>query len=292
MLKGIFPPIPTPFAGDEISLEQLKNNIEKWNSTGLAGYVVMGSNGESAYLTWDEKIKLVSAAKEYASGNKVIIAGTGSDSIKSTIHLSNKAAEAGADYVLILTPHFYQSKMNHEALLDYFRNVADNIAVPLIIYNVPKFTGVNISSDTVSVLSGHENIIGIKNSSENLAEQAEIIRNVQNDFSVLIGTASVLYPGLCMGACGGIVALSNIAPSECIDIYNMTLKGEHINALDVQRKMLKINKLVTSQFGVAGLKYAMDMLGYYGGLPRKPLQPLTNKERELMNEILTEADLI
>ena len=200
MIKGIMPPIATPFEHGEVAYDKLAQNITKWNKTGLSGYVVMGSNGEGVFLTREEKLKLVEATKKNMDTAKLLIAGTGSDSIKETILLSNDAADHGADYVLVLTPSFYKEQMKSAVFIRYFMEAADSIKVPLIIYNVPKFTGVNIEVDAVAKLAEHENIVGVKNSSENMAHTAEIIASVPKDFSVLVGTASVLYPGLAAGS--------------------------------------------------------------------------------------------
>ena len=292
MLKGIFPPIPTPFENDEVSYDKLKFNIDKWNQTPISGYVVMGSNGESAYLTMDEKIELITKAKEYAAEEKLIIAGTGLESIKDTIKLSNAAADGGAEYALVLTPFFYKGKMDHQAFVDYFTIVADNIKIPVIIYNVPKFTGVDIQASTVEELSNHHNIIGIKNSSENVVQTAEFVFHTPNDFITMVGTASVLYPGLCVGAEGGILALANIAPAQCVDIYNLFEEGELEESLKLQYKMIAPNKAVTAKYGVAGLKKALELLGYFGGRPRKPLAELGEKDTSNLINILKAAEVL
>lgn len=291
-LKGIFPPLPTPFVNDEIAFDKLRFNIGKLNSTKLPGYVVMGSNGESAYLSFDEKVELVSKTKEYAAEGKIIIAGTGLESIKDTIKLTNASAEAGADCSLILTPSYYKSKMNHDAFVEYFYKVADEVKIPVLIYNVPKFTGVDIEAGTVAKLAEHKNIIGIKNSSENIAHLSEIIYSTPGDFVTLVGTASIIYSGLAIGAVGGIVALANIAPNECVQIYDLYKDGKLKQSLELQFKMLKSNKAVTAKYGVAGLKKAMDMLGYFGGSPRKPLQNLNETETEDLRIILINSRLI
>ena len=292
MIKGIFPPITTPFENGEVAYDRLSENIAKWNRTGLSGYVVMGSNGESPFLTREEKLKLVEATKQSADSGKMLIAGTGSDSIRETVSLSNEAADRGADYVLVLTPSFYKDQMRSPAIVRYFTEVADKIKVPLIIYNVPKFTGINIEVDAAVRLSGHGNIVGLKNSSENAAHTAEIVANVPVDFSVLVGTASVLYHGLVSGATGGILALANIAPVECIEVQRLFDAGKHEEASRLQAKLIPVNRAVTTKYGVAGLKAAMDLLGYYGGEPRSPLTALGNEERKDLIRILKTADLL
>lgn len=290
-LKGIMPPITTPFVNGELAIDKLEFNIIRWNKTGLSGYVVMGSNGESVFLTREEKLKLVEMTKKFSSPNKLIIAGTGSDSIKETISLSNESAERGADYVLILTPSFYKSEMKHNAFINYFTAVANAVKIPVIIYNVPKFTGVDIEAETVSKLSEHQNIVGIKNSSENVRQNNEFVFSTDNNFSVIVGTASMLYSGFTSGCDGGILALANIAPDQCIAIQNHIEKGDLKEALEIQNRMVPVNKAVTAKFGVAGLKAAMDMLGYFGGEPRAPLSPLNEKSMEELRQILLLAGL-
>jgi 4-hydroxy-2-oxoglutarate aldolase len=292
MLTGIFPPLTTPFLNDEISFEKLKSNIESYNQTKLAGYVVLGSNGESPFLSFEEKIRLIAAVKNYSSSDKIIIAGTGSESIKETIRLSNIAAQGGANYVLILTPSYYKSNMDKQAMIDYFTTVADGVKIPVILYNVPKFTGVNIEAETVAKLAEHVNICGIKNSNENLAHLSEIINNCPNSFNVLVGTASILYPGLLLGATGGIVALANIAPGECINIFELIKKGELDKAKSIQLNLIELNKAVTSKYGVPGVKAAMDLLGYFGGEPMKPLRKLNYEQLVDLKSILKKAGLI
>src|SRR3989339_1582628 len=291
-LYGIMPPIATPFLNDEIAFDKLAENLFKWNKTDLSGYVVMGSNGESVFLTRNEKLKLVEEVKKNISCDKLLIAGTGSDSIRETISLSNESADLGADFVLILTPSFYKSEMKPAAYIKYFSAVADKTKIPVIIYNVPKFTGVDIEAETVANLSEHKNIVGIKNSSENIRQTTEMIDQTPNDFAVIIGTASVLYPGLAAGAVGGILALANIAPNECVQIQKFVEDGKHTEALELQKRMLPVNKAITAKYGVAGLKAAMDMLGYFGGEPRSPLSVLSESDNLQLKQILIKAALL
>ncbi len=292
MIKGIMPPVTTPIVGGEVAYDKLAENISAWNRTGLSGYVVMGSNGESAFLTRDEKLRIVATVKKSLGAGRILIAGTGSDSIKETVSLSNDAADMGADYALVLTPSFYKSEMNGPAFVRYFTEVADRTKIPVIIYNVPKFTGVDIQASSVSQLAGHENIVGLKNSSENTAQTAETVASVPADFSVLVGTASVLYPGLAAGAKGGILALANIAPDECVRLQELVSLGKHDEASALQKKLIPVNRAVTSRYGVPGLKAALDMLGYFGGEPRSPLAPLGDKERQDLKTILKTAGFL
>ena len=291
MLKGIYPALTTPFVRDVVAYNKLIENLQKYNQNDLSGYVVLGSNGESVFLTKEEKLKLISTVREH-SNKKTLIAGTGLESIKETIDLTNEAAKNGADYALIITPSFYKAAMNHKALLNYYTSVADSISIPLIIYSVTKFTNVNIDIETIAKLSDHPNIIGIKNSNENIAEINATIYNTPKEFNVLVGTGSVLLYGLISGAVGGILALANIAPDECIKIFDLFSEGKLNEAEEIQSRMLAVNKAITATYGVAGLKASMGLLGYYGGQPRKPLQPLTSSKMKKLKPILLKAKLL
>jgi 4-hydroxy-2-oxoglutarate aldolase len=256
----------------------------------LSGYVLFGSNGESVFLTREEKIQLIRTVREQT--NRTIIVGAGLESIKDTISLTNEAAEAGANYSLIISPSFFKSEMKHRTFLNYYTRVADSVMIPVIIYNVPKFTNVNIETETIVELSSHPNIIGLKDSTENPSRISEISANVDSEFKLIVGTASVLYSGLICGAVAGILALANIAPDHCIQIYNLVREKNFEKASEIQNKMIPVNKAVTAKFGVAGLKAAMDLLGYFGGLPRSPLEPLNESRLFELKMILKKASLL
>lgn len=290
ILKGIYPPLTSPFIDDEVSLDNLVLNLLRYENKLLSGYVLFGSNGESAFLTRDEKLQIVAKVQEHTK--RTLIAGTGSDSIKETISLTNDAAERGANYALIITPSFFKSEMKHHNFLNYYTRIADSIMIPLIIYNVPKFTNVNIETETIIELSSHPNIIGLKDSTENPSRISEIAANVDSEFKLIVGTASVLYNGLTSGAKAGILALANIAPDQCLQIYNLIREKNFEKALEIQNRMIPVNKAVTTKFGVAGLKAAMDFLGYFGGKPRIPLEPLSEAQLIELKMILKQASLI
>ncbi|MEW6651870.1 MAG: dihydrodipicolinate synthase family protein [Bacteroidota bacterium] len=291
-LYGIMSPIATPFVNDEIAYDKLAENISKWNVSGLSGYVVMGSNGESVFLTRDEKLKIVEEVKRNIPDEKLLIAGTGSDSIRETITLTNETAERGADYALILTPSFYKSEMKPAAHIKYFYDVADKTKIPVVVYNVPKFTGVDIEAETVAQLARHPNIAGIKNSTENLRQITELVSMCRKNFSVITGTGSVLYTSLTVGAVGGILALANIAPNECVKIQKLVEEGKHEQALKLQKRLLPVNNAITAKYGVAGLKASLDMLGYFGGVPRAPLFSLQDDDKKKLHQILVQAELL
>ncbi len=290
IIKGIYPPLTTPFIDDEVSTDKLIGNIFKYEKKMLAGYVLFGSNGESVFLTKEEKLQLVKIVREHT--NRTIIAGTGLDSIKETIFLTNEAAESGANYALIISPSFFKNEMKHRAFLNYYIRVADSVMIPVIIYNVPKFTNVNIEAETIIELSNHPNIVALKESSENPARISEISSNVKPGFKVIVGTASILYTGILSGAVGGILALANIAPDQCIQILSLIRESDFEKALQIQNKMIPVNRAVTSKFGVAGLKASMDLMGYYGGNPRMPLEPISEAHLIELKMILKQASLI
>ena len=292
MIRGILPPLTTPFIDDDIAYTKFQENIQKLDAAGLNGFLVLGSNSETAFLMREEKLDLIKAAREVIPKSKPLIAGTGVDSIRECIYLTNEAAKRGADAALIITPHFFQPAMNHEVLCRFYTTVADAADIPILIYNVPKYTGVDVDPGTIAALSTHPNIIGFKNTSENTARLSEMIAATPECFVALAGTASILYGGLAVGASGGVLALANIAPAVCLDIQRLVAAGDLKSALALQQKMLPVNKAVTATYGVAGLKAALDMLGYFGGNPRSPLGPLDQAGKAKLKSILTHADLL
>lgn len=274
-LQGIYPPIATPFDHNgEIWKLKVQHNIEKWNRTGLSGYVVCGSTGESVMLTEPEKIQLWEWVAEYAAPEKLLIAGTGVESVRETVSLTNRATAIGYKAAMVRTPHYYKNQINNpSAQMLYYRAVADQVKIPLIIYNWPQITGVDISPDAVAELSHHPNIIAVKESSGNLEKVMQMIAAVKPGFNVLVGSAPTLAPSFAAGAVGAILAFANAAPYAAICIWEAHRTRESEAALDWQRRIFRPSQLVTSKYGIPGLKYAMDLMGYYGGPPRLPLVP-------------------
>jgi 4-hydroxy-2-oxoglutarate aldolase len=292
-LRGVFPPIPTPFEADgEVAYGALADNLARWNDYGLAGYVVLGSNGEAGYLTDGEKRAVLEAARDAIGTDKLLIAGTGCESTRQTIALTREAAEIGADAALLVTPHYYGGQMTPDSLVRHYHAVADGSPIPVLLYNVPKFTHVDMDVTTIVRASEHPNIAGIKDSSGNVAKLTDIVRLARVDFQVLVGSASVLFAGLTLGAVGGIVALANVAPAEAIDVKRLHDARRYEEAAELQRRMLPVNVAVTALFGVPGLKAALDMLGYYGGPVRSPLMGLSQGERDMLRTILVEGGIL
>lgn len=291
-LSGIFPPIPTPFIDGKLACDKLADNIAAWNATGLSGYVTFGSNGESVYLSDEEKLEVVKTVVQSAAPGMKIIAGTGCESTWQTIALTNRCARLGAHAALVVTPFYYGGRMNEAALLQHFTTVADQSEIPILIYNVTKFTHISVSVNLLAALSQHPNIIGIKDSNGSVSSLGEMVSRAAEDFSVLVGTAGALFGALTLGCVGGIVALANVAPKACVRICNLLKKGEIEAASKLQIKMLPVNTALTATYGVSGLKAALDMLGYYGGAPRLPLLPATDKEKTEIRDILKTAGLL
>jgi len=292
-LRGVFPPIPTPFdSGGDLALEALVDNLERWNAYDLAGYVVLGSNGEAVYLSQREKLEVWETAREAIPQGKVMIAGTGCESTRETIALTRAAAQAGADVGLVVTPNYFDGKMTPEGLAHHYEAVADASPIPIVLYNVPKFTHVDVDADTIARVARHPNLVGIKDSGGNIAKLADVVRLTGPDFQVLAGSASFFFAGLALGAVGGVLALANVAPREAIDIQRLFEAGLWDEAAELQRRMIPVNAAVTARFGIAGLKVALDMLGYYGGPVRSPLVGLSEGEHQTLRDVLVEGGLL
>ena len=291
-MSGIFPPIPTPFDADgELDLKGLAFNLSKWNRYPLSGYVVLGTNGEFPYLSDAEKLTFFEAARKSIPAGKLFMAGTGCESTHSTIALTRTVAALGADVALLISPSYYKSKMDAAGLTDYYMKVAEASPIPVSIYNMPGNTNVDMAADLIVKLSQHPNILGVKDSGGNLSKLGEIVRYARPGFQVLAGSAGFLYPALCLGAVGGVLALANIAPQQCCDIQSLFDQGKHAEARDLQLRMIVPNSAVTAKFGVPGLKAALDMLGYHGGSPRSPLLPLNDAQKQTLKSILVDAGI-
>jgi 4-hydroxy-2-oxoglutarate aldolase len=292
-LAGIFTPLAVPFdEQDEFAPEKMAFNIGKLNQTRLSGYVVLGSNGEYVYLSEKEKIEVLKTARQAIPKNKLMIAGTGCESTRNTIDLTLKAAEIGADAAIIVNPSYYKSEMTVPVLAAHYQKIADASPIPVIIYNFPPGTGIDLSAELLVQLSHHPNIIGVKDTGGIMPKMGETIRQAAPGFQVLAGSASFLFPSLTIGAVGGVLALGNIAPDECVEIYRLFGAGDIENGRALHLRMLPINAAITTRFGVPGLKTAMDMLGYQGGLPRSPLLPLAETKKQEVQNILRTGGLL
>lgn len=288
-LEGVLPALTTPFAADgTVAIEKLRENIALYNRTGVAGYLSVGSTGESVLLSYDEVERVWGATREAAAPGKVLIAGTGVDATAETIVRTRRAAALGFDAALVKTPHYFKPQMTAGALEEHYRRVADASPIPVLIYSVPQYTGVSVTSDLVARLAEHPNIVGIKDSSGNVQVAAEIVNSTPMEFRTLVGSASTLLASLSVGAAGGILALACFLPEAAVGIYEAFIGKDPARATMLQRSILTASRKIVAQLGIAGVKYAMDCGGYFGGTPRAPLQPLDKTQQGIVESVLAE----
>lgn len=289
VLRGVVPPLVTPFWPDgALDIGAFEANVDSLMGQGLAGFLVLGSNGEAAGLEDDEKFQLIAAARRMAPG-RFLLAGTGTESTRGTIALTRKAADLGADAALVLTPHYYRGRMTAEALERHFQSVADASPIPVYLYSVPTFTGLPWPAGLAAALAGHPRIAGMKESSGDIGLLGRIIGSVPPSFQVLCGNAPVFYPALCTGAAAGILAVANCAPGVVLALYEAFVAGDHHRARRLQEALTPLAVAVTSTWGVAGLKAAMDLAGLRGGDVRGPLLPPPAAARAELRGLLEAA---
>lgn len=276
-LRGVFLPITTPFdpAGD-LDLRALQSNINKWNDTGVNGFVMLGSTGERVNLDEREYLEVITTARAAVrAGDEglAFIVGAGQQSTRGTINeIRRVAANVPIDAFLVITPHFYRASITQEALVAHYQRVADEAPAPVILYSMPALTGIKIEPETAARLSEHENIIGIKDSSADVAALRETIKLVRKDFAVLTGNGTVLCEALTAGAIGGILAVGCAAPALCLAIFRAAMSGDSETAVRLQSSLTPLAQAVTTRFGIGGLKAALDLQGYVGGGVRAPLR--------------------
>jgi 4-hydroxy-2-oxoglutarate aldolase len=286
-LGGVYPALTTPFAADgSVSLADVKYNIERFNSTGVAGYVVLGSTGESVLLSRSEMDDVLTAVRDAAGQGKRLIAGTGAESTQDTIERTKRAAELGYQLALVKTPHYYKPAYKPEVLIAHYRRVADASPIPVLLYSVPIFTGVTLEAPEVGALAEHPNIVGIKESSGHVMRVAEIVSACPQHFQVLTGSAGTMLAGLTVGAKGAILALGSALPEMCVALYDLYRTGEIDKARALQNVLLKASKVIQSEHAIAGIKFVMDQRGYHGGIPRLPLVPLPDIHKQRVLDLL------
>jgi len=289
-LRGVFPPIPTPFFGDAVDHRALAANIEKWMRTPLAGLVVLGSNGEAPLLEDDEADAVLATAREHIPSGRPMIAGTGRESTGATIAATRRAAALGADVVLVRTPSYFKNVMTGDAFVRHFTAVADASPVRVLLYNVTVYTGVNLLPDAVERLAGHANIIGMKESTSDVTQVADLISRVPPGFVVLAGSATTFFANMSAGASGAVLALAAVLPDICVEIFELVQRGRHEDALSLQRAITPLAKLLGPLHGVAALKYALDRIGYVGGPARPPLGAIPPDARKKISDELARVN--
>ena len=284
---GIYPPLPTFFDQDEeLDLLTLQRHIHRLRESDIAGYVLLGSNGEAVHVTGEERIRLIETAREVLP-RELLIVGCGEQSTRATIANCRAAAQYGADIALALPPFYFKGRMHAQSLLAHFRAIADASPLPLLIYNMPANTaGIDLDAELICTLATHPNIIGLKDSSGNITKLAEIVASTPNTFSVFAGSAGYLLPALAVGAVGAVSALANVFPQEVCNVQALFNSGQLEEARKLQARLIPANTAVTTFYNVPGLKAALDLIAGYGGTPRMPLLPLSVQERAKVAEIL------
>lgn len=343
LLHGIFPPITTPFYPDgKLYLKKLEHNVDRYSKTPVAGIVVLGSTGESILLSDEERREVFKTARESAAPEKVLIAGTGIESALETLRLTEYAAKLGYDVAMVRTPHYYKKQMQPQNLLAFYRAVADQSPLPVIIYNFPQATGYDIPAEVVVELAEHSNLIGIKESCgviEKVKKMADGTRHVKREtavtevfaavtprmltaaanasgpdlvsasslggvataappkfktrqkeigFQVMVGSAQTLKNSLDVGAVGAILAFADAAPTACYEIYAAYKEGDMPLAEEKQKRIVQAATEVVGKLGVPGVKYAMELNGYFGGPARLPFLPLTAEQKAEVERLMSD----
>ncbi|HEX3248304.1 MAG TPA: dihydrodipicolinate synthase family protein [Pyrinomonadaceae bacterium] len=290
-LRKVLLPITTPFSSEFIDLDALRVNLERWTTAGICGYVVLGSTGERVHLDESEYLRVIEAARERVSTDHAFIAGAGQQSTRGTINEIAKAAAAGADAVLVITPSYYRSAITQDTLIAYYKTVADAAPVPVLLYSMPALTGIKIEPETVARLSEHPNIIGVKDSSNDIAEFKRTVELCPTEFAVMTGNGTVFLDALEAGATGAILAVGCVVPELCVEIFRLFNSGELDRARTLQQKLTPLAAAVTTRFGIGGLKAALDLASYRGGEVRAPLQPPNESARVEIAKLLDDARL-
>ena len=290
---GIYTPLATPFAADG-SLDErgLTANVEHYLQTPLTGLVVLGSNGEAPQLDEAEADRAIAVVRAAMPKGRPLLAGTGRESTRATIAATRRAADLGADAVLVRTPAFYKGQMTTEAFVRHYTQVADQSPVPVLLYNVTIYTGVNLLPDAIAALSAHPNIVGIKETNSDMVQFGEYLSRAQEGFTVLAGSGATYYSALALGAHGAILAVGGVAPDLCMNIFTAVADGRFAEARAMQRRLAPLARLVGTAHGVPGLKAALDLLGFVGGAPRPPLLPAGAAAIDAIREQLIALNLL
>ncbi len=292
-LSGIFAPVPTPFDRDDrVDTARLKAAFARWIARPITGFVVLGSNGEAVLLDEDESDRVITAARECVPRGRPFIVGTGRESTQAAVRAAKRAAELGADAILVRTPGFFKTQMTHDAFVRHYTAVADASPVPVLLYNFTALTGVNLPTSAVSQLASHPNVIGMKESGGDVAQIADLVSSTPDDFRVLAGTTSTFYAALCVGAAGGILALACVVPETCWRLFELVAAGRHEEARAVQRQLIPLARLLGPTYGVPGLKAALRIVGYDLGQPRGPLAPVADAGVAALKEVLAQFEEI
>jgi 4-hydroxy-2-oxoglutarate aldolase len=304
-LSGIIIPVPTPFVEGEVEMGRFRSNLERWmaweGSTvpggselmNLAGILLAGSNGEAPLLTQDETDRMTEEARRLVPSERLLIVGTGRESTAQAVEAAKRAAERGADAVLVGAPMYFRHEIRADSMVAHFTAVAEAIPIPVILYSVQRFTGFQIPVPVIQRLASNPGIAGIKDSGTDTARIVEILAGdhpVAGDgFRVMAGNATVFYPSLACGAAGGILAVACLVPGLVCSLLGAWAANDQDAARRIQKRLTPLARAVTSEHGIAGLKCALDMIGLHGGAPRRPLEEVSSSARGELNRVLEHA---
>ncbi|HUF14235.1 MAG TPA: dihydrodipicolinate synthase family protein [Longimicrobiales bacterium] len=292
-IRGLLLPVTTPFdpvTGDTAPVH-FRENLRRWATQGVDGFVLFGSTGEGVLLDEEEKRGLVAYARDVAPG-LTLVAGAGAESTRQVVRLAIAMADAGADAVIVQPPSYYGGTLPPEALRDHFQAIADASPVPVILYNIPKYTHVTMEAGLVQELARHENVVGIKDSSGDQKRLAEFTEVCAGACAVFVGSGTLMFAGLELGAAGGILAVGLLAPEICARILQLHGADRKPEAGRLQERIAPVHREIVTRLGVPGIKAALDLLGYAGGAPRSPLRPLRSRERDVVTTTLRQTGLI
>ena len=289
---GIYTPLATPFAADgSLDARALALNVEKYLRSPLTGLVVLGSNGEAPQLEEHEADLAIKTVRAAMPKDRPLLAGTGRESTAATIAATERAASLGVDAVMVRTPSFYKSQMTTDAFVRHYTQVADRSPVPVFLYNVTMYTGVNLLPEAVGILSQHPNIAGIKETNSDMVQFGEYLARAADGFTVLAGSGATYFSSLLLGAHGAVLAVAGVAPDICVQIFAAVRDGRIEEARRMNRELAPLSKLVGATYGVPGLKAALTLLGFEGGVPRPPLQPVGQQAVDAIREQLKKMGL-
>ena len=289
--SGVFAPLPTPFDHNgDIDTRRLRDALARWVVGPLTGFVVLGSNGEAVFLDDDEVDRVIATAREAVPKTRTLVIGTGRESTRATIRATKRAAELGADFVLVRTPGFFKSQMTNDAFVRHYTAVADASPVPVLLYNFTAVTGVNLLPVAVSRLATHPNIVGMKESGGDIAQIADLVSGTPDAFAVLAGTTSTFYAALCVGCVGGVLAPACVVPEACVRLFDLTKAGHHEEARTLQAELVPLARLLGPTYGVPGLKAALMLAGYDVGVPRSPLAPVPDSAVAALRDALAQLE--
>jgi 4-hydroxy-2-oxoglutarate aldolase len=287
--SGIYTPLATPFdAAGELDERGLAANVDRYIASPLTGIVVLGSNGEAPQLDDDEADRAIAVVRSRVPSNRPLLAGTGRESTRATIAACRRAAKLDVDAVMVRTPSFYKNLMTSDVFVRYYTEVADASPVPVILYNVTMYTGVNLLPDAIEQLSDHPNIVGVKDSGNDMVHLGDYIARAKPGFVVLVGAAPSLFTATAIGAHGAVLALAGIVPELCVELVQQVKAGRIAEARQLQRRLMPLARSIGPVWAVPGLKAALNLLGMAGGAPRPPLRPLVGSPIETLRQQLDE----